>query len=158
MFTELNSFVADVQGQVDLLPLPLQIAAILVIGLIPFLEGDVAAGIGIAVGVPLVPTIAAATAGTILITIGAVRLGARAGARASREERSERILTRAQRFGVPIAMLIGGFLVSVPLNAFVMSAARLNRAVVLVSGVVVSIINAVFVALVAAGVLVFIAA
>lgn len=122
------------------------------------MEGDVAAGVGIAAGVPLVPTIAAAAAGTILVTIGAARLGRRAGTRASREERSEKILTRAQRFGAPIAMLIGGFLVSVPLNAFVMSAARLNRAVILVSGIVVSITNTVFVALVAAGVLAFIAA
>lgn len=35
MFTERNSFVTDTQGQVDLLPWPLQIAAIFFIGLIP---------------------------------------------------------------------------------------------------------------------------
>jgi hypothetical protein len=153
VFEGLNDFIDTLQGHVDVLPQPLQIAAVLLIGMIPFLEGDVSAAIGIAAGVPLLPTILAATIGTILVTIGAVALGARTRAIGRRGGRDERILSRAQRFGVPLAMLVGGFLVSVPLNAFVMSAARLNRTAILVSGIVVAALNTVFVALVAAGVL-----
>jgi len=98
-----------------------------------------------------VPVIIAAAAGTILVTIGAVALGSR-----RTRTREDKIVSRAQRFGIPLAMLIGGFLVSVPLNALVMSAARLDRTTILISGAVTAVINATFVGLVAAGVLVFI--
>ncbi len=153
MFDGLNDFINSLQGHVDLLPLPLQIGAVLLIGMIPFLEGDVSAAVGVAAGVPLLPTILAAAIGTVFVTIGAVTLGARTRAVGRRGGREERILSRAQHFGIPLAMLVGGFLVSVPLNAFVMSAARLNRTVILVSGIIVAVLNTVFVALVAAGVL-----
>jgi len=151
MFDELNQFIASLQGAVDPLPLPLQIIAVFAIGMIPFLEGDVSAGIGVAAGIPLVPVIIAAAAGTILVTIGAVALGSR-----RTRTREDKIVSRAQRFGIPLAMIIGGFLVSVPLNALVMSAARLDRTTILISGAVTAVINATFVGLVAAGVLVFI--
>lgn len=156
MFPEISSFLTSLQQQVDLLPWPLQILAVIALGAVPFLEGDVSAAVGIAAGLPLVSTIIAATIGTVLVTLGAIALGTRTRSSRTPGERDEKVLGRVERFGIPIAMLIGGFLVSVPVNALIMSAAGLNRAAVTVSAIAVAFFNVVLVALVTAGVVEFI--
>lgn len=151
----MHDLILDLRTLVDVLPLAVQVLALLGIGLVPFLEGDVAAGIGVVVGVPWVLTVAASFAGTALASVVAVALGARVRGerRQDHQVRDGRILGRVERFGVPVAMLVGGFFLSVVVHAFVMSAARLHRPTVLVSALVSAAVNTVFVALVASGVL-----
>lgn len=150
MFEDL---IQNLQSFVDTLPMALQTLALLGIGAVPVLEGDVSALIGVVAGVPMVLTIIFAAAGTILATMAAVAWGARIGDKRQKGDRERRIMARVEKWGIPIAMLIGGFFVSVSINAFVMSAAGLNRSIVLISGIVTAVFNAVLVALIAAGAL-----
>ena len=149
----LEDLILDHQAFVDTLPLALQVLSLLVVGLVPFLEGDVAAAIGVVTGVPLILALIFSAAGTILATMAAVAWGARIGEKRQRGERERRIMARVEKWGIPIAMLLGGFFVSVSVNAFVMSAAGLNRTIVLVSGFITAALNTAFVGLAAAGVL-----
>lgn len=150
MFADL---IIRLQEFVDTLPFVLQVLSVLLIGLVPALEGDVAAAVGIVAGVPWLVTVIIGAGGTVLTTVGAVAWGSRIGDRRSKGDRERRILARAEKWGIPIAMFIGGFLVSVSINAFVMSAAGLNRTIVLAAGIATAVFNTLFVALVAAGIL-----
>lgn len=150
MFADL---ITQLQEFVDTLPLALQVIAVLIIGMVPALEGDVAAAIGIVAGVPWLLTVLVGAGGTVLTTLGAVAWGSRIGDKRRKGERERKIMARVEKWGIPIAMFIGGFLVSVAINAFVMSAAGLNRTIVLISGIATAIFNTLFVALVAAGIL-----
>jgi hypothetical protein len=150
----MTELVENIRAAVDGLPLVLQVLALLLVAVVPFLEGDVAAGIGVVAGVPWALAAVVSFAGTALSATVAVALGARVGGdRHGGEPRARAILRRVERFGVPLAMVVGGFLLSVPLNAFVMSAARLNRRVVLVSALVSATVNVAFVTLALLGVL-----
>ncbi|WP_430593226.1 hypothetical protein [Humidisolicoccus flavus] len=155
IFPEVRSFIDWLQTSVDPLPDALQVLAVFAIGMIPFLEGDVGAGIGIAAGAPTVATIIAATLGTIVVSLLALQLGGTVGAKRSRSARERRVLRRVEKWGIPIAMFIGGFLVSVPLNVLIMSAAGLNRRIIAIAAVATAIFNTLFVAVIVLGVLNF---
>lgn len=150
MFEDL---IQNLQSLVDTLPMALQALALLGIAAVPVLEGDVAALIGTVAGVPMVLTIIFSAAGTILATMAGVAWGARIGDKREKGDRERKIMARVEKWGIPIAMFIGGFFVSVSINAFVMSAAGLNRTIVLISGFVTAAFNTVLVALIAAGAL-----
>ena len=153
MLPDLAATVESLQQFVDTLPLTLQFLALLVIGAIPFLEGDVAGLVGIVAGVPALAAFLPAAGGTVLATFASVTLGASIGGRRSKGERERRILARVEKWGIPVAMFLGGFFLSVVINGFVMSAAGLNRFLVLISGIGTAVVNTAFVMLVASGAL-----
>ncbi|PWD49822.1 hypothetical protein C8046_03050 [Serinibacter arcticus] len=148
----MQELIETLRTSLDGMPMVLQVIALGLVAAIPFLEGDVAVGIGIVIGVPWVLAALVSFAGTAAVSFAAVALGGRVGRRSRTEDARERkVLGRDQRFGVPVAMIIGGFLLSVPLNAFIMSTAGLDRRTVSVSAVISAAINTIFVALVALG-------
>lgn len=149
----LQDLILQVQQFVDTLPSPLQVIALLVIAVVPIFEGDVAVAIGLVAGVWWPLALVASAAGTALATIVAVAAGAKLGSKRTKGEREQRILARVEKWGVPIAMLVGGFFFSVTINAFVMSAAGLNRTLVLTSGAGTAIFNTLFVAALTSGLL-----
>lgn len=63
------------------------------------------------------------------------------------------VMRRVERWGVPIAMLITGFLLSVPVTAFIMRAVGLGRSIVLTSAMAVAVLDATVAGLIAAGLL-----
>lgn len=149
----LQGIIEDLQTWVDGLPMVLQVVALLAIALTPFLEGDVAVVIRLVSGVPWMIAVVVSAAGTIVVTLAAVALGAGIGGKRTKGERERKILARVEKWGIPIAMLMGGLFISVPLNAFVMSTAGLNRSIVLISGIATAIFNIAFVALLTTGIL-----
>ncbi|RRQ08537.1 hypothetical protein CXF35_09745, partial [Corynebacterium bovis] len=87
----------SLQSWVHGLPVVLQVLAVFVIGVVPVLEGDVAAAVGIVAGVSWPATFLAGTAGTVLATVGGVALGGRVdgGLRARRRRRDRERLPAA---------------------------------------------------------------
>lgn len=149
----LHDIINDLQQFVDTLPLILQVLALLVISAVPIFEGDVAVAVGLVAGVPWPLAVLVSAGGTVLATFAAVAAGARLGGRRTKGEREKKILARVEKWGVPLAMLLGGFFLSVTFHAFVMSSAGLNRSLVLVSGICTAVFNVAFVALLTSGVL-----
>ncbi|MEL4152143.1 hypothetical protein MTQ22_02075 [Corynebacterium bovis] len=178
----------SLQSWVHGLPVVLQVLAVFVIGVVPVLEGDVAAAVGIVAGVSWPATLIAGSAGTALATLGGVALGGRVdgGLRArrrrrdrerlpagtgastggtganpgpvripdgtalpvggrgrdrSREERRRALLDRVARWGLPAAMLLGGVVSPVAINAFLLASAGMNRRALRLWGVVSSVVN-----------------
>lgn len=150
---QLRSWILDLQQVVDTLPSPLQLMAILVIGVLPFLEGDVAATIGVVSGVHWLPAILLGTAGTVGATFIVLACMKHVGK--SREQRwdDHKVMRRVEQWGVPIAMLVSGFMFSVPVTAFIMRAASLKPSIVMTSAVAVAGLNATVAGLIAAGML-----
>ncbi|MDK8511186.1 hypothetical protein QP948_07220 [Corynebacterium bovis] len=182
----------SLQSWVHGLPVVLQVLAVFVIGVVPVLEGDVAAAVGIVAGVSWPATFLAGTAGTVLATVGGVALGGRVdgGLRArrrrrdrerlpaaadgiaaptgadpgpapgpvrtpdgtalpvggrgrdrSREERRRALLDRVARWGLPAAMILGGVVSPVAVNAFLLASAGMNRRALRLWGVVSAVVN-----------------
>ncbi|MBB3116756.1 hypothetical protein [Corynebacterium bovis] len=178
----------SLQSWVHGLPVVLQVLAVFVIGVVPVLEGDVAAAVGIVAGVSWPATFLAGTAGTVLATVGGVALGGRVdgGLRArrrrrdrerlpaaadgtaaptgqdpgpvrtpdgtalpvggrgrdrSREERRRALLDRVARWGLPAAMILGGVVSPVAINAFLLASAGMNRRALRLWGVVSAVVN-----------------
>lgn len=150
---QLRHRIIDLQQFVDTLPGPLQIIVIALIGMIPFLEGDVAATIGVVAGMHWLTSILLGVTGTIAVTFMVLAMTKRFGERHQHRWQEHTVMQRVERWGVPIAMLITGFLLSVPMTAFVMRAAGLGRSIVLVSAIAVALLNATVAGLIAAGML-----
>ncbi|WP_344337461.1 hypothetical protein [Brevibacterium salitolerans] len=147
----LQDVILQVQQFVDTLPAPLQVIALMVIAVVPIFEGDVAVAIGLVTGVWWPLALVTSAAGTGLATVVAVAAGAKLGSKRTKGEREQRVLARVEKWGIPIAMLLGGFFFSVTINAFVMSAAGLSRTLVLTSGIGTAIFNTLFVAALTSG-------
>ncbi|RRO80861.1 hypothetical protein CXF47_07355 [Corynebacterium bovis] len=188
MGTMIGHALESLQSWVHGLPVVLQVLAVFVIGVVPVLEGDVAAAVGIVAGVSWPATFLAGTAGTVLATVGGVALGGRVdgGLRArrrrrdrerlpaaadgtaaptgqdpgpvrtpdgtalpvggrgrdrSREERRRALLDRVARWGLPAAMILGGVVSPVAINAFLLASAGMNRRALRLWGVVSAVVN-----------------
>lgn len=62
-------------------------------------------------------------------------------------KRGEKALGRAERYGIPVAMLLGGLTFSTPLTALILTAVGLNRKATVGWGVISSIVNAIVISL-----------
>lgn len=151
--TQLRTWILDLQQVVDILPGPLQMLALLLIGMIPFLEGDVAATIGVVAGIHWLPSILLGVAGTVAVTFLVLSSPGRIGQPRDDRWAGHKVVRRVEQWGVPIGMLISGFLFSVPVTVLIMRAAGLRRPIVLVSAVAVAVLNGTVAGLVAAGIL-----
>ncbi|MBN0038914.1 hypothetical protein JN535_01845 [Cellulosimicrobium cellulans] len=138
---------------VDGLPTIVQFLAPFALGLVPFLEGDVGATIGVLVGIPWPLAFVAGATGTAVATVLAVSLGGAVDDRRAKTDRGRKTMRRVERWGTPVAMLISGFLFSVVTAALVMTAAGLDRRVVAICGTVTGVFNALFAALLTAGII-----
>ncbi|MEQ3554903.1 hypothetical protein WIS52_30940 [Pseudonocardia nematodicida] len=131
MVEQLNAFVSS-------WPPALQLLAVFVIGIIPFLESYVGAGVGVLAGIPVVLATTVAIVGNLVALGVAVWLGdrARRGVTARRQkpesERRKKIIARVDRYGVPVASLVAPTLMAISLTAFAMVTAGLNRQQVIV--------------------------
>jgi hypothetical protein len=150
---QLRHWILDLQQFVDMLPGPLQGFAVVLVGMVPFLEGDVAATIGVVAGMHWLVSILLGVTGTIAVTFLVLAVTERLGEHHQSRWEEHTVMRRVERWGVPIAMLITGFLLSVPVTAFIMRAAGLGRSIVLVSSIAVAILNATVAGLIAAGML-----
>lgn len=150
---QLRRGILDLQQFVDALPGALQVIALVLVGMIPFLEGDVAATIGVVAGLHWLPSILLGVIGTVAVTFGVLAVTERFGERQQSRWENHTVMRRVERWGAPVAMLITGFLLSVPMTAFVMRAAGLRRPIILVSAIAVAVLNATIAGLIAAGML-----
>ena len=150
---QLRTWILNLQQFVDTLPGPLQVIAVFLIGMIPFLEGDAAATIGVVVGIHWLPSILLGVMGTVAVTFLALGATARIGRRVQNRGEVHKVIRRVEQWGVPSAMLISGFLFSVPVTVFIMRTAGLGRSIVLASAIAVAILNGLVAGLLAAGIL-----
>lgn len=122
----------------DSLPLVLQIAVVIGIGVVPFLESYVGAFVGTLVGLPAPVALIAAVLGNALAVLVAVALGSRIADRRTmrrdrpRTPRQEKVIARVDRWGVPVASLLAPMVFAISLTAFIMTTAGLARRQVLV--------------------------
>lgn len=151
--SQLRTWILDLQQIVDVLPGPLQMLAVLLIGMIPFLEGDVAATIGVLAGIHWLPSIVVGVAGTVAVTFLVLSSLGRFGQPRDNRWAEHKVMRRVEQWGVPIGMLISGFLFSVPVTVFIMGAAGLRRPIVLISALAVAVLNGTVAGLIAAGML-----
>lgn len=133
--------IPTIQTHVDALHPILQFLAVFAVGLVPFLEGDSGAIVGVLAGIPWPVVIIAAFAGTLLSSLVVVRLSGRLADPGNRGERDRRVLSRAERWGIPAAMLVSGVLLSVIITALIMAGARLHRPTILLSAAVTALLN-----------------
>lgn len=120
----------------------LQFLAVFAIGLVPYLESHVGAFVGTVTGVPVVLTALAAIAGNLLALVVAVRAGGAVSRRmaerrtAAPARRTQKVLAKVDQFGVPVASLLGPFVLATALSTFVMISAGLHRRTVIIWQVV----------------------
>lgn len=132
------AMIEQLNAVVDTLHPALQVLAVLVIGIIPFLESYVGAGIGALAGMPVALAIVAAVLGNLLALVAAMWLGDRArrgltkGRQKPQSERRRKLTARVDRYGVPVASLVAPTLMAISFTAFAMVAAGLDRRQVLV--------------------------
>lgn len=150
---QLRTWILDLQQYVDTLPGPLQIIAILLIGMVPFLKGDVAATIGVVIGIHWLPSVLLGVIGTVAATLLVLTVTGRSGQRREKRWEEHKVMLRVEQWGVPFAMLISGFLFSVPVTVFIMRMAGLGRLIVLLSALGVAVLNGTVAGLIAAGIL-----
>ncbi|WP_147592865.1 hypothetical protein [Corynebacterium provencense] len=161
-----SGVISDLQHQVDALPPVLQFVAVFVLAVVPVIEGDIAAGIGMVAGVDWEFTFVAAAGGTALAAWAGALWGSRiterrrsrtlprddAGAAADTEDAvdvvpsrrraaADRILARVDRYGLGPAMVLCGFVSPVGLNTFVLAMAGFDRRRLVVWGVVSAVLN-----------------
>ena len=111
----------------------LQFLAVFVIGIVPFLESHFGAFVGTLTGIPVVLAILAAVFGNLLALVVATWAGSgvanRVAARRTQttSKRSQKVLAKVDRFGVPVASLLGPFVLATALSTFIMIGAGLNR-------------------------------
>lgn len=166
-----DAAVAALQVWVDARPRVLQIAVVFLLSVIPVVEGDIAAGIGMVAGVDWELTFLAAAGGTALAAWAAAVWGARIAARrragggaqespdpaarvpSRRRDAASRVLARVDRYGLGPAMVLCGFVSPVALNTFVLAVAGVDRRRLVFWGVVSAVINVGVVVAGAAGVL-----
>lgn len=119
----------------DSLPLIIQIIALFVIGVIPFLESYVGGFLGGLFDLPIAVAFLAPVAGNLLAVFVAVRWAGRvADKRADRERtpRQEKILARVNRYGIPGAALLAPTLLAISITAFLMVVSGLDRRLTLI--------------------------
>lgn len=119
----------------------LQFLAVFVIGVVPFLESHFGAFVGTMTGVPVVLAALAAIAGNLLALAVATRAGSAVGRRAADRRRgastrTRKVLDKVDRFGVPVASLLGPFVLATALSTFIMISAGLDRRTVVIWQVV----------------------
>ncbi|WP_139024544.1 hypothetical protein [Corynebacterium nuruki] len=160
-----TTVINDIQTWVDMLPRALQVVAVFVLSVIPVVEGDIAAGIGMVAGIDWELTFLAATAGTVVAAwvttlwgtrIAAIRQTRRAARRAERAEQEAgapdevdgrhrnaavRLLRQVDRYGLGPAMVLCGFISPIAVNCFVLALAGYDRKRLLVWSVVSAVIN-----------------
>lgn len=130
--------IEQLNALVDTLHPALQILAVLVIGIVPFLESYVGAGVGALAGMPVIVAVMAAVAGNLLALAAATWLGTRArrgltrGREKPQSERRRKLVARVDRYGVPVASLLAPTLMAISFTAFAMVAAGLDRRQVVV--------------------------
>ncbi|WP_414121577.1 hypothetical protein [Corynebacterium nuruki] len=166
-----TTVINDIQTWVDMLPRALQVVAVFVLSVIPVVEGDIAAGIGMVAGIDWELTFLAATGGTVVAAwattlwgtrIAAIRQTRRAARRAEQAEREAgveapdgapdevdgrhrnaavRLLRQVDRYGLGPAMVLCGFISPIAVNCFVLALAGYDRKRLLVWSVVSAVIN-----------------
>lgn len=114
----------------------LQFLAVFVIGVVPYLESHVGAFVGTLTGVPVVIATLAAIAGNLLALVVATRAGGAvqrrvAARRGGTSRRTRKVLDKVDRFGVPVASLLGPFVLATALSTFIMISAGLDRRTVI---------------------------
>ncbi|ANY05334.1 hypothetical protein [Pseudonocardia sp. HH130630-07] len=120
----------------------LQFLAVFVIGVVPFLESHFGAFVGAFTGVPVVLAVVGAVAGNLLALLVAIRAGGAVARRVAGrrtpagEKRARKVLDRVDRFGVPVASLLGPLVLATSLSTFIMIGAGLNRRTVVIWQVV----------------------
>jgi hypothetical protein len=120
----------------------LQFLAVFVIGLVPYLESHVGAFVGTVTGVPVVLAALAAIAGNLVALLVAIRAGGAVARRIAERRtstsgrRTQKVLAKVDRFGVPVASLLGPFVLATALSTFVMISAGLHRRTVIIWQVV----------------------
>ncbi|AOS65027.1 hypothetical protein [Actinoalloteichus hymeniacidonis] len=115
------------------LPPVVQFFALFLVGIVPFLESQIGTLIGVVTGVPVVLAAAAAIAGNLLALLIATRAGAAVARRVESRQKSERsnrfrkVMAKVDRFGVPVASLLGPFVLATALSTFIMISAGLKQ-------------------------------
>lgn len=104
----------------------IQLGVVFLISLVPFLEGYVAAALGIAVGFPAIPTILAASLGNWISVMAVVVLYDKVGKLRQGKPKKERSAKRMEKaralfnkYGVPGVALIGPFVFGHHLGALI---------------------------------------
>lgn len=115
----------------------LQFLAVFVIGVVPFLESHFGAFVGTLTGVPVVLAALAAIAGNLLALAVAIRAGGAvqrrvADRRGAPSKRTRKVLDKVDKFGVPVASLLGPFVLATALSTFIMIGAGLDRRTVVI--------------------------
>lgn len=154
----LGSALSDLQLRVDVMPRALQVLAVFLLSVIPVVEGDIAAGIGMVAGVDWEFTFLAAAGGTALSAWAAAVWGSRLAARRrtrsagpvdempdevtpARKKAAARVLDRVDRYGLGPAMVLCGFVSPVALNTFVLALAGVDRRRLVFWGTVSALVN-----------------
>lgn len=131
----------------------LQFLAVFTIGVVPFLESHFGAFVGTLTGVPAVLAALAAIAGNLLAVAVAVVAGGAvrrrvASRRGEPSKRTKKVLVTVDKYGVPVASLLGPFILATALSTFIMISAGLNRRTVIIwQAIAVTAWGAVFAAL-----------
>ena len=133
----MDSAVGHLVGLVAGLHPVLQFFAVFAIGLVPFLESHFGAFVGTLTGVPVVLAALAAIGGNLLALAVATRAGAAvhrrvADRRGAPGARARKVLSKVDRFGVPVASLLGPLVLATSLSTFIMISSGLDRRTVVV--------------------------
>ncbi len=115
----------------------LQFLAVFAIGVVPYLESHLGAFIGTLTGIPVVLAALAAIAGNLLALVVATRAGGAVQRRVSARRgepsrRSQKVLAKVDQFGVPVASLLGPFVLATALSTFIMISTGLDRRTVVI--------------------------
>ncbi|MBP2479501.1 steroid 5-alpha reductase family enzyme [Crossiella equi] len=135
MDSQLTQFLTETI--VGLNPL-VQFLAVFAVGLVPYLESHVGALVGTVVGIPIPLALLAAIVGNLL-ALGVALWAGRAVARrvaarrgAGSGKRSQKVLAKVDQFGIPLASLLGPFVLATALSTFIMVGAGLNQRKVMI--------------------------
>lgn len=115
----------------------LQFVAVFGIGVVPYLESHLGAFVGTLTGVPVAMATLAAIAGNLLALAVAIWAGSavarrvRARRSSGNSKRAQKVLAKVDRFGVPVASLLGPFVLATALSTFIMISAGLDRRAVI---------------------------
>ncbi|APU14178.1 MULTISPECIES: hypothetical protein [Actinoalloteichus] len=115
-----------------------QFVAVFAIGIVPFLESQIGSFIGVFTGVPIVLAVLAAIAGNLLALAIAAKLGSAAARKVAvrrdpaKSRGRDKVMAKVNQFGVPVASLLGPFVLATALSTFIMIGAGLNRKKVLI--------------------------
>ena len=120
------------------IPFVLQIFAVALWSMIPFVESDAGAFIGVIVGIPVIPAVIAAIVGNWLAVMGIVILTHKIRAWLYKQKdtdakatimskKEEKVRHAVKKYGIPGASLLGPILIGTHLNAFFMAAAGADK-------------------------------